>query len=57
MRLTEYFVKGYQPTEVSDRFAKLPAITNLKSTPTTSGYKLTWNWKAPQVLENSYLTN
>ena len=57
MRLTEYFVKGYQPTEVSERFAKLPAVTNLKSTPTTSGYKLTWNWKTPEVLNNSYLTN
>lgn len=57
MRLTEYFVKGYQPTEVSERFAKLPAVTNLKSTPTTNGYKLTWNWKTPEVLNNSYLTN
>ena len=32
MKITEYFKKGTQPTEVSQRYAKLPAVTNLKST-------------------------
>lgn len=45
MKLTEYFKKGTQPTEVSERYAKLPDVTNLKSSKTTGGYKLTWNWK------------
>ena len=30
MKITEYFKKGTQPTEVSQRYAKLPAVTNLK---------------------------
>lgn len=56
MKITEYFKKGTQPTEVSERFAKLDAVTNLKSTKTSEGYKLTWTWKVPNVLDESYLS-
>lgn len=56
MKVTEYFKKGTQPTEVSQRYAKLPAVTNLKSTKDTNGYKLTWNFKTPEILDETYLS-
>ncbi len=55
MKITEYFKKGTQPTEVSERYAKLPDITNLKKTDSTEGYILTWNWQAPNALDETYL--
>ncbi|MGM9881888.1 MAG: transglycosylase domain-containing protein [Bacilli bacterium] len=56
MKITEYFKKGTQPTEVSERYSKLNAVTNLQSTKTSNGYKLTWNWKVPDILNESYLS-
>ena len=56
MKVTEYFKKGTQPTEVSDRYAKLPIVTNLKNEKTSDGYKLTWNFKVPIVLDETYLS-
>lgn len=56
MKTTEYFKKGTQPTEVSERYAKLPTVTNLKSEKETNGYKLTWNYKTPDVLDETYLS-
>lgn len=56
MKVTEYFKKGTQPTEVSDRYAKLPIVTNLKNEKTSDGYKLTWNFKTPNVLDETYLS-
>lgn len=56
LKLTEYFKKGAQPTEVSERFAKLNDVTNLQSTKVGSNYKLTWTWKVPDVLNESYLS-
>ena len=56
MKVTEYFKKGTQPTEVSQRYAKLPAVTNLKSTKEGNNYKLTWNFKTPDVLDSTYLS-
>lgn len=56
MKITEYFKKGTQPTEISERYAKLPDVTNLNSSKTIGGYKLTWNWKKPDVLDDSYLS-
>lgn len=55
MKITEYFKKGTQPTEVSERYAKLPDVSNLKSTNSTEGYTLTWSWQAPNVLDETYL--
>lgn len=56
MKITEYFKKGTQPTEVSDRYAKFDKVTNLQSTKTSEGYKLTWNWKVPDILDATYLS-
>lgn len=56
MKITEYFKKGTQPTEVSDRYAKFDKITNLQQTKTTDGYKLTWNFKVPNILDSTYLS-
>lgn len=56
MKITEYFKKGTQPTEISERYAKLPDVTNLNSSKTIGGYKLTWNWKKSDVLDDSYLS-
>jgi len=56
MKVTEYFKRGTQPTEVSQRYEKLDDVTNLKATKNTTGYELTWNWKVPDVLDNTYLT-
>lgn len=56
MKITEYFKKGTQPTEVSQRYAKLPDVTNLNSSKTSNGYKLTWNFKEPDILNENYLS-
>ena len=56
MKMTEYFKKGTQPTEISPRYEKLDDVTNLKSTKVSNGYELTWNWKVPNILDNTYLT-
>lgn len=47
---TEYFISGTEPTETSTRFSKLNDVTNLKSTETSSGIKLTWDYKTPDHL-------
>lgn len=56
MKITEYFKKGTQPTEISDRYEKLDAVTNLKASTSGSNYQLTWDWKVPNILDNAYLT-
>lgn len=56
MKITEYFKKGTQPTEVSDRYAKLPSVTNLSGQKTSDGFKITWNFKEPDVLNDAYLS-
>jgi len=56
MKLTEYFKKGTQPTEVSNRYAKFDDVTNLRSTKTDDEYKITWNFKKPEVLDDAYLS-
>jgi len=55
MRITEYFKRGTQPTEISPRYEKFDAVTNLRTTKTEDGYELTWNWKVPNILDNTYL--
>lgn len=55
-RTTEYFVRGTQPTEVSDRFAKLNNVTNLSSTQVSSNtVTLNWDYKVPTVLTEEYI--
>lgn len=56
LKKTEYFISGTEPTEESSRFAKLGDVTNLKASSTSSGVKLTWEYKEPEVLNKEYLT-
>lgn len=55
----EWFVKGTEPTEVSERFAKLDDIKSLeaKYSKTNNTVKLTWTHTTPNVLSTSYLTS
>ena len=55
LRKTEYFISGTEPTDVSPRFLKLDDVTNLKATATSSGVKLTWDHKKPDVISDEYL--
>lgn len=57
MILTEYFVRGTQPTEVSSRYETLNDVTNLKSNGQNNTVTLTWNYKEPEVLSTTYLKN
>jgi len=53
---TEYFIKGTEPTEVSERFAKFDDVENLKVTKTSNNkVKLTWDYKFPEIFTESYL--
>lgn len=52
---TEYFKKGTQPTEVSQRFSQLNDVTNLQSKVDDRTVKLTWDFKVPEVVTESYL--
>lgn len=42
LRSMEYFKKGYEPNEVSERFDKLSNPKDLKATPTGNQINLTW---------------
>lgn len=55
----EWFVKGTEPTEVSERFAKLDDVKSLeaKYSKTNNTVKLTWTHTTPNVLSSSYLTS
>lgn len=52
---TEYFTSGTEPTETSNRFAKLADVKNLKATETSAGIKLTWDSETPEVITDDYL--
>ena len=53
--LTEYFKKGTQPTEVSERFSKLNDITNLDTKTNGRSVTLSWDYKIPEVVTEEYL--
>lgn len=55
----EWFVKGTEPTEVSERFAKLDDVKSLeaKYSKTNNTVKLTWTHTTPNILSSSYLTS
>ena len=57
MILTEYFVRGTQPTETSDRYEKLPEVENLKVTKDKNTATITWEYTTPKVLTEEYLKN
>ena len=56
MRITQYFKKGYEPTLISDRYAKLDDVTNLKANVVGSNIELTWDQiKTPNAIDKDYL--
>lgn len=60
MILTEYFVKGTEPTndDISPRYAALPNITNVKeTTKDNNSLVITWSFKEPDVITETYLKN
>ena len=55
MKITEYFVRGTQPTEVSPRYAKLSNVENLNHTMNGNTATITWDYTLPKVLDEAYL--
>ena len=54
----EYFVRGTQPTEVSERFQKLNAVTNVTVTKSANNTAtLSWKYETPKVLTDEYLNS
>jgi len=55
----EWFVKGTEPTEVSERFSRFENVTNLeaKYNKLTDTINLTWKFDTPSILTTTYLTN
>lgn len=58
MCLTEYFVKGTEPTEVSKRFSKLDNPTNGNYTFANNTITIKWDAiSTPEAIDTTYLTN
>ncbi len=55
MKETGYFVRGTQPTEVSERYQKLNDIKNQKTTKSGNSVTITWDYDMPKVLTREYL--
>ena len=57
LRITELFKKGYEPSTVSPRFAKLEDVSNLKATASSDGdVTITWSGIAtPEINTEAYL--
>lgn len=54
---TEYFIRGTQPTEVSERFEKLNDVTNVNVKTNGNTATITWNYTTPTVLTDEYINN
>lgn len=53
---TELFIKGTEPTNVSQRFAKLNDVSNLSATATDGTINITWNSvDTPEINTEEYL--
>lgn len=52
---TEYFKKGTQPTEVSERFATINDVKNVKTAIVNNTITLSWDYETPNVLTDEYL--
>ena len=56
MLTTELFIKGTEPSTVSDRFDKLESVTNLKASASGNTVTLTWNAvKTPKAMDAAAL--
>lgn len=57
-RVTELFKAGTEPAEVSQRYTKLPDVTNLKATQNGQKITITWNSiKTPDAINQDYIRN
>ena len=58
MRITEIFVRGTQPTEVSPRYQRLSDVTNMRTTKdNNTSVTISWDYTTPKVLTDSYLNS
>ena len=55
MITTEYFVRGTQPTEVSERYMQLNDVNGVTTEKNGNAVKLSWNYEMPKVLTESYI--
>ena len=55
MIVTEYFIRGTQPTEVSERYANLNEIENPQINVNGNVANITWTYTTPKVLTDEYL--
>ena len=55
MIITEYFKRGTQPTEVSERYSKLNDITNSDVKVFGNTATISWNLEIPTYLSDEYL--
>jgi len=55
MIITEYFVRGTQPTQVSERYQTLNDVTNPAVNVVGNTATITWNYTTPTVLSDEYL--
>ncbi|MBR7041929.1 MAG: transglycosylase domain-containing protein, partial [Bacilli bacterium] len=55
MKMTEYFVRGTQPTEVSERYQKLNDIKNVTTAKSGNSVTISWDFDTPRVLTKAYL--
>ena len=56
LRSTEYFKKGTEPTEVSNRFSQLPNPKNLTYTASGNQIRLSWSEiDTPEAIDKEYL--
>lgn len=53
---TEYFIRGTQPTETSERYSQLNEITNTKTDINGNIANISWNYTTPTVLTDEYIT-
>lgn len=56
LRITELFKKGTEPTEISDRFSKLPSVTDLKGTIKDNTLSLTWTGIKPSAIDEEKIS-
>ncbi len=55
MKELGFFVRGTQPTEVSERYQRLPNVTNVKNSKMGNKVTISWDYSTPKVLTKSYL--
>lgn len=50
------FVRGTQPTDISNRYAKLNDVKNVKTTKNGNSVLLSWEYTTPEVLTTDYIS-